>query len=88
MLSSGSVCITADFAWIRTEPGKLRFFDANNKKQIWAANMAEDGSVKDAEVRSGYSNHLYRVSVPAGTAPRAFDLVDLTSVCRYRVEPV
>lgn len=88
LISGSNFCNVADFGWIRAGAGKFRFFDTHNKKEIWAADMSEDGSVKDVQVRSGYSNRPYRVTVPPGTAPRAFDLLDLTYVCRIRMEPV
>lgn len=86
LVSGSNQCNAADFVWIREGGGKFRFFDSRNAKQIWAVDQAPDGSV-NAEVRSGYSNRPYRVTVPAGTQPRGFDMIDLTWVCRIRIDP-
>jgi hypothetical protein len=87
LLSGNNHCPTNDMGWIREGDGKFRFFDVHNRKELWAATQAPDGSV-NTELRHGRTNVPYRVTVPAGDKPRAFQFLDLSKGCRIKMEPM
>ncbi|MCX7361586.1 MAG: hypothetical protein NTV97_06915 [Alphaproteobacteria bacterium] len=89
-LQGGPATFCQDVAhlWVRESDGKFRLFDARNKFEGWSLPMAPDGSIKAVEVRDGLrGNKQVRVTIPAGTGPRSFDVLELGYACRYHFEP-
>ena len=88
-LVSGPIgyCTGAAHLWVRETNGKFSLFDARNKAESWTLPMAADGSIAAAETRDDLNRRPVRVTVPAGSGPRPFDILDLNQACRYRMEP-
>lgn len=80
-------CIFGGHFWAREGDGKFKMFNPENRVELWSLPMAADGSVA-GETKFPGSNRPIRVTIPAGSNPRAFDILDLSMACRYRMEPM
>ena len=88
-LTSGPIgyCTSVAHLWVRESNGKFSLFDARNKAESWTVPMAPDGSIAAAETRDDLNRRPVRVTVPPGSGPGNFDILDLSQACRYRMEP-
>ena len=84
---TGSFCNYGNVNTVREGNGKFRLMNREGATEVWAIAQAADGSVS-GETRSHGANRPLRVTVPAGTSPRAFDVLDLQQVCRMVFEPM
>jgi|EndMetStandDraft_8_1072994.scaffolds.fasta_scaffold41796_4 hypothetical protein len=66
--------------------GTFTAMTRNKKLTGWSVPMAADGSAR-ADTKSAFVNRPVRIVVPAGTAPRTFETVDLSQACRFRFDP-
>ena len=73
--------------WVREGNGTFEMFNPENRVELFALPMSADGSVA-GEIKFPGSNRPWRVIIPAGSAPRDFDILDLAYACRYRMEPM
>ena len=77
--------------WVREGDGKFSLYGTANKHAGFTVPMAADGSVGTVETRDiGVVSQprSYRITVPPGNGPRAFDLLDLVQACQYRMVPL
>lgn len=89
-LHGGPATFCQDVAhlWVREGDGKFHLFDARNRFEGWSLPMAADGSITALEVRDGLrGNKQVRVTVPPGSGPRSFAVLELGYACRYHFEP-
>lgn len=91
-LESGSsgVCIDTANLWVGEGAGKFSLY-VSKSFAAWTLPMAADGSIAAAETLDqstpSFRRHI-RVTVPAGSGPRAFEILDMTFACRYRLKPM
>lgn len=88
-LTSGqnNFCIFGGHFWAREGKGIFKMFNPENRVELFSLPMAADGSVA-GEIKFPGSNRPWRVTIPAGSAPREFDILDLAYACRYRMQPM
>jgi hypothetical protein len=80
-------CVPSARLVVREGDGKFRLLSPTQNFEIWSLPMAADGSVA-GETVNAYNKAPVKVSVPAGTAARAFDVLDKSTMCGYRWDPV
>ena len=80
-------CVPTAKLAVREGDGKFTLFSPTQNFELWSLPMAADGSVA-GETVNAFNKAPVKVSVPAGTAPRAFEVLDKSTMCGYRWDPI
>jgi len=79
-------CPNGGTAVIREIGGKFTMYSPDGKREQWSVKLAADGSAR-SEAYSQFTQSTLAISIPSGTGPRAFDAVNKTRNCTYKVKP-
>ena len=80
-------CVPSAQLAAREGDGKFSLVSPAQNFVLWSLPTAADGSAA-GETINAYNQAPVKVSVPAGTAPRPFEVLDKSTMCGYRWDPL
>jgi hypothetical protein len=85
--TSGDACIGTNLVSIREGGDRLTILDIADRLVVFSAPTAADGSISD-ETYSPALRGQVKIFAAPGNTPRLIEAVNLSTGCRYSLEPM